>query len=97
MIAASCLASPVRSGSYVCNGLVSWVFCHWLRFLEIVKRPAGFKDFVLVAKCWIVERTFAWLSRCRRLSKDYERPPDVSETWIHISMIQHMLRHLRPS
>jgi putative transposase len=82
---------------YVCNGLVSWVFCHWLRFLEIVKRPAGSKGFVLVAKRWIVERTFAWLSRCRRLSKDFERSPEVSETWIHVSMIQHMLRHLRPS
>ena len=73
------------------------MFCHWLRFLEIVKRPAGSKGFVLVAKRWIVERTFAWLSRCRRLSKDYERSPEVSETWIHVSMIQHMLRHLRPS
>jgi putative transposase len=82
---------------YVCNGLVGWLLCHWLRFLEIVKRPAGSKGFVLVAKRWIVERTFAWLSRCRRLSKDYERSPDVSEAWIHISMIQHMLRRLRPS
>jgi putative transposase len=82
---------------YVCNGLVTWLYCRWLRFLEIVKRPAGSKGFVVVAKRWIVERTFAWLSRCRRLSKDYERSPAVSETWIHVSMIQHMLRHLRPS
>ena len=82
---------------YVCNGLVTWLYCRWLRVLEIVKRPAGSKGFVLVAKRWIVERTFAWLSRCRRLSKDYERSPDVSEAWIHVSMIQHMLRHLRPS
>ena len=82
---------------YVCNGLVTWVLSHWLRLLEIVKRPAGAKGFVLVAKRWIVERTFAWLSRCRRLSKDYERSPAVSETWIHVSMIHRMLRHLRPS
>jgi putative transposase len=82
---------------YVCNGLVAWLYCRWLRFLEIVKRPAGSKGFVIVAKRWIVERTFAWLGRCRRLSKDYERSPEVSETWIYVSMIQHMVRHLRPS
>jgi putative transposase len=80
---------------YAYTGLVNWVFAHWLRFLEIVKRPKN--KFVIVAKRWIVERTFAWLSRCRRLSKDYERSPEVSESWIHISMIQHMLRRLRPA
>jgi putative transposase len=80
---------------YVCNGLVTWLYCRWLRHLEIVKRPAGSKGFVIVKKRWIVERTFAWLSRCRRLSKDYERSPEVSATWIHVSMIQHMLRRLR--
>lgn len=81
---------------YVCNGLVTWLYCRWLRFLEIVKRPAGSRGFVVLAKRWIVERTFAWVSRCRRLSKDYERLPAVSETWIHVSMIHRMLRHLRP-
>jgi putative transposase len=79
---------------YVCNGLVGWVWAYWLRILEVVKRPRGSKGFVVVAKRWIVERTFAWLSRCRRLAKDYERSPKVSETWIHVSMIQHMLRRL---
>jgi putative transposase len=80
---------------YAYTGLVGWVFAHWLRVLEIVKRPK--KQFALVAKRWIVERTFAWLSRCRRLGKDYERLPEVSESWIYVSMIQHMLRRLRPS
>jgi putative transposase len=80
---------------YAYTGLVNWVFAHWLRFLEIVPRPK--KTFAIVAKRWIVERTFAWLSRCRRLSKDYERSPAVSESWIHVSMIQHMLRRLRPA
>jgi putative transposase len=79
---------------YAYTGLVNWVFAHWLRFLEIVKRPPN--RFAIVAKRWIVERTFAWLSRCRRLSKDYERSPEVSESWIYVSMIQHMLRRLRP-
>jgi putative transposase len=82
---------------YVCNGLVKWLYCRWLRFLEIVKRPNGSTGFVRLPKRWIVERTFAWLSRCRRLSKDYERSPQVSETWIHVSMVQHMLRRLTPT
>jgi putative transposase len=82
---------------YACNGLVGWVWAHWLRVLEIVQRPAGAQGFVVVPKRWIVERTFAWLSRCRRLAKDYERLPEVSETWLYVSMIQHMLRRLRPA
>jgi putative transposase len=81
---------------YVCNGLVTWLYCRWLRILEIVKRPLGSKGFVVVAKRWIVERTFAWLSRNRRLSKDYERSVMVSETWVRIAMIQHMVRRLEP-
>jgi putative transposase len=79
---------------YAYTGLVNWVFAHWLRFLEIVKRPPH--RFAIVAKRWIVERTFAWLSRCRRLSKDYERSPEVSESWIYVSMIHHMLRRISP-
>jgi putative transposase len=82
---------------YVCNGLVSWLWCRWLRCLEIVKRPSGSKGFVLVAKRWIVERTLAWLSRCRRLSKDYERSVPVCEAWVRIAMIHPMARRLRPA
>jgi putative transposase len=81
---------------YVCNGLVTWLYCRWLRRLEIVKRPVGCKGFTVLAKRWIVERTFAWLSRCRRLSKDYERSLLVSEAWVRIAMIHHMVRRLRP-
>jgi putative transposase len=67
-----------------------WVLYHIV--MEIVKRPMG--KFVLVHKRWIVERTFAWLGRNRRLSKDYERSPRVSEAMIHIAMIKIMLRRL---
>jgi putative transposase len=89
------LETVYADGVYAYTGLVNWVFAHWLRFLEIVPRPA--KTFAVVPKRWIVERTFAWLSRCRRLSKDYERSPAVSESWIYVSMIQHMLRRLKPA
>jgi len=40
--------------------------------IEIVKRPAGVTGFVVIARRWVVERTFAWLGRCRRLAKDWE-------------------------
>jgi putative transposase len=43
---------------------------------------------------WIVERTFGWLNRSRRLSKDFEALPETTETWIRIAMIQLMVRRL---
>ena len=80
-----------------CNGLIGWVYAYWLRLLEIVRRPKGSKGWVRLPKRWIVERTFAWLGRCRRLAKDYERSLLVSEAWIRIAMIRIMVRRLRPA
>jgi putative transposase len=65
--------------------------------LEIVSRPKEAKGFVLLAKRWVVERTFAWQGRSRRLSKDYERRLDSSETMIRMSAIQLMLKRLAPN
>lgn len=62
--------------------------------LEIVSRPTGAKGFVLLPKRWVVERTFAWLGRSRRLSKDYERRTDSSESMIRISAIHKLLNRL---
>ncbi len=45
----------------------------------------------------VVERTFAWLGRYRRLSKDYEQRPEYSETWVYIASIARMLRTLHPN
>jgi putative transposase len=59
-----------------------------------VLRPVGAKGFVVLPKRWIVERTFAWLARCRRHSKDYERSTESSETMIYLSMIALMSRRL---
>ena len=59
-----------------------------------VLRPVGVKGFVVVPRRWVVERTFAWLGRYRRLSKDYERLPETSETLISIARIHRMSREL---
>lgn len=59
--------------------------------LEIIKRTDDMQGFVLLPRRWVVERTFAWLSFHRRLSKDYEYLPATSETFIYISMIRLML------
>jgi putative transposase len=65
--------------------------------LEVRSRPPGAKGFVVIPRRWVVERTFAWLGRYRRHSRDYERRTDSSEAMIRISAIHLMLRRLRPS
>ena len=64
--------------------------------LQPVERPKGQKGFHVQPKRWIVERTFAWLSKCRRLSKDYEALIESSEAWIRLAMSRLMLRRLAP-
>jgi putative transposase len=62
--------------------------------LEVVKRTDTIPGFVVQPKRWIVERTFGWFNRYRRLSKDYEYLPATSETMIHVAMINLMVRRL---
>jgi len=64
--------------------------------LEIVSRPPGANGFVLLPKRWVVERTFAWLGRARRLSKDYERRTDSSECMVRLRSIQLLLKRSAP-
>ena len=77
--------------------LVDWVRerCGWE--LEIVKRPDDAAGFAVLPKRWVVERTFAWLGKCRRLSKDYEHSIASSEALIRLAMIGLMLRRLEPA
>ena len=65
--------------------------------LEISSRPADATVFEPVKIRWVVERTFAWLGRCRRLSRDYEYKTEHSERWVQISAIQMMVHRLRPN
>jgi putative transposase len=81
------------------HGLNAWITTestgHWR--LEVVRRPEGSKGFVLLPKRWVVERTLAWLGRCRRNSKDDERRTDSSASMLRVSAIHLMLKRLQPS
>jgi putative transposase len=80
-------------GGYA-GALVQWVkeFAGWV--LEIVRRSDSVKGFVVLKRRWVVERTFAWLGRQRRLSKDYEQLTETSEAMIYIAMTVLMARRL---
>ena len=74
--------------------LVNWAkeSCKWI--LEIVKRNDDVKGFHVLPHRWVVERTFAWIGRYRRLSKDYESLTQTSETMIYAAMVNIMIRRL---
>lgn len=76
--------------------LYRWVGeqAHWR--LVIVRRPADAEGWVKLPIRWTVERTFAWLGKCRRLSKDRERSVLSSESFIKLAMIHLMLNRLEP-
>jgi putative transposase len=77
--------------------LYEWVDEHAKWDLTIVRRPEGQKGWITLPIRWTVERTFAWLGRCRRLSKDREKSVLSSESFVKLAMIQLMLHRLRPS
>ena len=77
--------------------LVDWVMSLSGWVLEIVRRPRDTHHFEVLPRRWVVERTLAWLGRCRRLSKDYEALTETTEAWVHIAMIHLMIRRLAPS
>ncbi len=87
------LADAIYNG-----GIAEWAlqFGGWL--LEIGYKPERKKGepFPVIKWRWIVERTFAWLGRYRRLSQDYERQPESSEAMIYLAMTNLMLRRLEP-
>jgi putative transposase len=81
-------------GIYEKQFLIDWVKseCGWE--LQVTKRSEKAKGFEVVPKRWVVERTFGWLGRYRRLSKDYERSLETSEAAIKTAMIHIMVRRL---
>lgn len=83
-------------GTYRGN-LLEWVLLHFHFVLQPVLRVEGQKGFAVLPRRWVVERTFAWLTQCRRLCKDYEVLPVSSEAMIYIAMTRLMLRRLAAS
>jgi putative transposase len=81
-------------GAYAGEKLAGWLEEQGGWELQIVERDRGVKGFEVLPRRWIVERTFSWLIRNRRLSKDYERLVQTSETFIKVAMIRLMLRRL---
>ncbi len=75
-------------------GLPQWMHDNCRLKLQTVLRPVQTRGFTVLPKRWIVERTFSWLGRYRRLSKDYERLVESSETVVEIAMVNLMSRRL---
>jgi len=71
----------------------AWIRWGWVGV--VVRELAGQVGFVVQPKRWIVERTFGWLGRSRRLSREYERTIESSEAFIKVAMIHLMIRRLR--
>lgn len=84
-------------GKYANDTLRAWLRKRRVRYrVEVVSRPDGVRGFVLLPRRWVVERTWAWLGRYRRLSKDYEYETAVSEAWIQVAAVHQMARRLKP-
>ena len=81
-------------GGYNKGALGEWIarFAGWT--LEIVPKLAGQQGFVVLPRRWVVERTFAWRMKFRRLRVDYEEKEESSEAWIRLAMIHIMVRRL---
>jgi len=71
-----------------------WVYTLFKITIAIIRRSADQSGFVVLPRRWVVERTFAWFGRYRRLSKDYERCPRSSEGWIYLASIHRLLKHV---
>jgi len=80
---------------YGYEGLPEWAAKNLRIRLEITGKQSGEKGFKVIKWRWVVERTFAWLGRYRRNSRDYEKLPATSESMLKISSIQLMLRRLK--
>jgi putative transposase len=84
-------------GKYRNHRLNAWMEQNGVGYrIEVVERPVGSKGFVLLHRRWVVERTFAWLGRYRRTSRDYEWLAESSEAVIQVCSIHRMLRLLKP-
>jgi transposase len=68
----------------------------WGIVLDVVRKPADQRGFAVLPRRWVVERTFSWLLRWRRLVRDYERLPETHEAMVKWAMVGNMLNRLAP-
>jgi len=87
-----CVRHIWADGGYA-GALVAWAAAHWHCVVEIVKRTEA-HVFKVLPRRWVVERTFGWLGRYRRLNRDYERQAHTGETMVYLAMIRLMLVRL---
>lgn len=76
------------------TGLIGWAEHHEQLQIVVVPRNADVKGFQVLPRRWVVERTFGWLTRCRRLARDYERKTAHAEAMIDVAMIRLMAARL---
>jgi len=91
------LEKILADGGYAGDEFQAWVEETFSVKFEISLRPTGKKGFVLAPIRWVVERTFAWLGRYRRLSKDYEHLTDNSEGMVYLASFNRLLNRLAPA
>ncbi len=84
----------VWADSRYAGSFVTWAQQQLGLTVEVVRKAKEQVGFVVQARRWVVERTFAWLMKCRRLVRDYEEWPDTTEAWIYLAMIKLYLRRL---
>lgn len=85
---------------WVDGGYSGEAFAHWVKTMrsklrvEVIKRSDDVKGFQILPRRWVVERTFGWLMRNRRLARDYETTMTSAEAWVYVAMIRLQVRRL---
>jgi transposase len=74
--------------------LVTWAAQFLTLTLAIVRKRPGTHHFEVLPRRWVVERTFSWFGKCRRLAVDYERKPEHAQAWVQWAMVRLMVKRL---
>ena len=100
LLSAAAASVPRMKRLWVDGGYDGAPFAAWCAErgwrVEVVGKPPG-KGFTVLARRWVVERTFAWLYKCRRLCRDFEREVESGVGFIHLAMIRLLVRRLAPT
>jgi len=78
------------------SSLDTWLEQHTAMRLNVIEKPVGQKGFAVIPKRWVVERSIAWAGRNRLASKEYNRNPESSESFLYLGSIAMLLNRLHP-